>query len=168
MNKHWLSKALNRQKGVTLIEFSLVMVGAILVTLAAIYGWKIVEYRMDKGELIKGVTEVSGGADSWKMTRSSYTGVDITTLCATGRQLVTPKTCGGKGGSAATSNPFGGAYTVAVGSNVSQKVVTVTGLPADKILDLADALAGLTVSNCESATGCADLKVTGNTIALTM
>jgi hypothetical protein len=157
-----------RKKGVTLVEAGLTMVAGILLLVGGVFAWGEVQFRLNKNALVADVIEINSAADSWKGFRSNYTGLTMTVLCAAGRQGVSETTCGGVGGNGTSTNPYGGNYTIAPGTNLSQKVITVTGLPPERITDLADTLAPQTAGRCASATGCTTLSATTNTITLTL
>lgn len=158
----------NRRKGVTLVELGLYMAAAIVLLVGGVFTWGEVKFRLDKSDLVRDVIEINSAAESWKSFRPGYTGVSMTVLCAAGQQGISKTTCGGVGGNGTNTNPFGGSYTIAVASNVSQKTVTASNLPSDRINEIADTLAPQTADECESATGCSTISVTGTTITMTL
>lgn len=162
------NKQNNRRKGVTLVELGLFMVAAIFLLIGSVFAWGEIQFRMAKSDVVRDVIEINSAADSWKSFRPSYTGVSMTVLCAAGQQGISKSTCGGVGGNGSNTNPFGGSYTITVASNVSQKTMTVTGLPTERINEIADTLAPQTADECPAASGCSTLSVTANTITMTL
>lgn len=159
----------NRNKGLTIIEGAIVLLMAILVYIMATKGWNELSYRYKKYQLTNQISEINAGAEAWRGNRSNFSGVTMTKLCASGQQSVSEQTCGGVGGSGTSSNSFGGNFTIAANTgNLSQKNIAVTGLPAERINELADSFAALTVNQCASAEDCDSLSVSGTTITLTM
>lgn len=158
----------NRRKGATLVELGLYMAAAIVLLIGGVFGYGEVTFRMAKADVVKDIIEINSAAESWKSYRPSYTGVSMTVLCAAGRQGVSKSTCGGVGGNGTNTNPFGGSYTIGVASNVSQKTMTISNLPSDRINEIADTLAPQTADECESATSCSTISVTGTTITMTL
>ncbi|WP_428775954.1 hypothetical protein [Vibrio sp.] len=158
----------NRKKGLTIVEVGLAIVGGIVVTILGTMAWSEVSFRLDKNELVSQVTEINAGADTWKGFKSNFTGLSMSVLCAAGQQSVSAKTCGGIGGSGTNTNAYGGNFVLAAGSNLSQKSLQITGLPSERINELADSLAPMTANQCSAASGCPSLTTSGTTITLTL
>lgn len=165
MKKHTLFN--HSTKGISLVEAALGILAIIVVALIATSGWTEVSYRIDKYSLGKQVSEISSGADSWKMMRSNYSGINMSVLCADGQQSVNDSTCGTSADGSA-SNAFGGNFVLSPDSNPSRKFLEITGLPSERINELADGLAPMTANNCPQASGCDTIKVSGSTIELTL
>lgn len=165
MKKHTLFN--HSTKGISLVEAALGILAIIVVALIATSGWTEVSYRIDKYSLGKQVSEISSGADSWKMMRSNFSGVSMSVLCADGQESVSESTCGPSGDGTA-SNAFGGDFNLSADSNPSRKVLELTGLPTERINELADGLAPMTANNCQQASSCATINASGSTITLTL
>lgn len=163
-----MHKKASARKGVTLIEASLVLIVSILITIMATMAWTEVSFRLDRTKLINQVAEISAGAVAWKGFRSNYTGISMTVLCAEGQQSVSESTCGGVDGSGTSSNAFGGNFVLSAATNVSQTSLQITGLPTERINELADGLAPNSANQCASATGCATVAISSNTVTLTL
>lgn len=165
MKKHILAS--HSKKGISLPEAALGILVIITVALIAMSVWTEAKYRLNKYKLGNQVSEISSGADSWKMMRSNYSGVSMSVLCADGQNSVSESTCGPSGDGTA-SNAFGGDFTLSADSNPSLKVLELTELPSERINELADGLAPVTANNCQQATGCATISASGSTITLTL
>lgn len=156
----------NRKKGLTIVEASLVALAAILFIVIAIKGFGELSYRLKKMQLTNQVTEINAGANTWKSMRSNFTGLTMTKLCAAGQQSVSESTCGGVGGTGANSNAFGGSFAITPDTNVSQKKLVIDSLPTDRITELADSLAPLTLEECQQSTGCGSITVAASSLTL--
>lgn len=154
-------------KGISLVEAALGILAVIVVALIATSGWTEVSYRIDKYLLGTQVSDINSGADSWKMMRSNYSGISMSVLCADGQQSVNDSTCGTSADGSA-SNAFGGDFNLSTDSNPSRKVLEITGLPTERINELADGLAPMTANNCQQASDCATINASGSTITLTL
>ncbi|MFL7013597.1 hypothetical protein [Enterovibrio norvegicus] len=162
-----LERIKNRQRG-ELVSATLGLLVFITVTMFIMLGWSETSFRMDKTRLLGQVNEINSGADTWKGFRSNYTGLTMAIICAAGQQSVSETTCGGVGGSGSSSNAFGGNFVLTPATNVSQKQLNITGLPAERINELADSLAPVSANQCASRTGCATVTISGTSITVTM
>jgi hypothetical protein len=156
----------NRKKGLTIVEASLVALAAILFIVIAIKGFGELSYRLKKMQLTNQVTEINAGANTWKGMRSNFTGLTMTALCKAGQESVSESTCGGIGGTGANSNSFGGSFAITPSTNVSQKKLVIDSLPSDRISELADSLAPLTLDECDQYSGCATITVAATSLTL--
>ncbi|ANO35627.1 hypothetical protein A6E01_20670 (plasmid) [Vibrio breoganii] len=155
-----------RQGGFNLIELSVVMVLVGIVMLGSMKIIPNVMFSMDTSSLSAEVADVRTASISWKSSRPNFTGVGMAALCSSGRQLLTESICGTDGlGTAA--NPWGGNYTVAVSTNVSQFDVTITNLPTERIYEIGDALAPISADRCSSSDSCSSLDISGSQITVT-
>ncbi|MDF9399137.1 hypothetical protein [Vibrio sp. 1180_3] len=166
--KSVLALALNRKKGLTWVEITLGFIILILVSIVLTSVFQEGMFRLKKWRLTNQVTEISSGADTWKGLKSNFTGLSMTAVCAVGQQSVGATTCGGAGGTGANTNAFGGSFELAPASNVSLKSLKITNLPAARVNEIADGLAGMTADQCTSVTGCSTVTVAGTTLTLTL
>ena len=161
-------KIRNRNRGMGVIDAG---IGLLISILALIIVFKAVTegtYRYKKYQLTNQFSEINSGADNWKGMRSNFNGVSMTKLCAAGQQSVSSQTCGGVGGSGANANAFGGNWSIEANtSNLSQKKITMTNLPSERINELADTFAAMSLNECQEANNCSTLSVSSNTITVT-
>lgn len=158
----------NAKKGIGLIEGLLGLLLMISVILIGVSLWGAAEFRLDRAKLTSQVSDINSGSSSWKGQRSNYTGLSMAVLCEDGRRAIQETTCGGWGGNGTNTNAFGGNFVLAPATNVSQKSLQITGLPTERIKEIADNLAPLTADGCLSADDCDTLAIVGSTITLTL
>ncbi|ELB2793505.1 MULTISPECIES: prepilin-type N-terminal cleavage/methylation domain-containing protein [Aeromonas] len=160
--------ASKKQGGFTLIEFSIVVAIAAVLLVVVLQVAEGVKYQTKQEALIKQMQQITTATERWKKGRPNKNGVSMSVLCATGSKLLDASVCGtAKDGKAA--NAFGGDITVVANTtNPSLVDITMAGLPADYITDLADTLAPMTTGRCQTATGCTTITVTGSSVKGTM
>lgn len=158
----------NKKRGVTVIEGLIAVAVFAALSVLATIGYQEIMFRIDKAQLVRQVSEIDGGANTWGEGRSNFNGVSMTVLCAAGQQSISASTCGGVGGNGSGSNKFGGNFVLTVAANAAQKSLQITNLPAARINEIADSLAQSTADVCESRVDCDTLTIAGTTITLTM
>ncbi|MFM4936174.1 type II secretion system protein [Aeromonas veronii] len=159
---------LKRQGGFSLLELMvyLAIVAIIAIGIMALKNDTV--YSSKHNDLVSQAQTVSVATDRWQKRRPNKTGVSMTVLCTTGARYLDDSICG-TAGDGKKSNVFGGDISVAANSaNPSLVDITLSGLPADNIADIADALAAISNGRCQSATGCSSISVTGSSVKVTM
>ena len=117
------------------------------------------------------VSEIQRAAIRWRSVRSSYSGLNMSTLCTTNR--LNSSICGASN-NGASANPWGGNYTITVGSNVGEFSVLMDGLDPQRVDELADNFAPITRDRCQAyddsgaGTGSTCASLTKATTSITM
>ncbi len=115
---------------------------------------------------VKGaVNDFNKASVNWKGVRSNYAGIDEGDLCTD--NYLNPTVCG-PANDAASTNPWGGNYTVTANANSSHIDVAITGIEATRVNQVADSLASITYQQCAQSDGCATIDVSGTTVTLTL
>lgn len=123
---------MNKQRG--MIEFSMiqlmVMLAALGLLIAVLY--PSLKYSWDKTQFISQYQMIRKAAESYKGGDINFTGVSIAALCAEEHLKPKSEICV----RTATSNAFGGAWTVAPATNPSMTVITATSIPTGNAANL--------------------------------
>lgn len=155
-----------RQRGASIYDY-LLWVGLAALTFVALLAVLQRANNWRKQVLInQAAGEIRVAAGSWAGQRN-FTGVSMPVLCSATRNDLSENICGptrdGK-----NMNPYGGDYTITVGSNVSQVNVGFTGIDTNFIDSVSDKLASSSVDRCQAAAGCSTITSAGSTITVTM
>lgn len=152
--------------GFTLMDFIFWMVVASF-SLALLIGlYNKGTSMMASSSTASDVTSIKAAASEWKGARTNLTGINITELCKAGNGNIGATWCGSdKNGVAA--NPYGGNYSVTVGSNVSQITVTITNVDKNNLNVLATKLAPISAERCASMP-CSSVIASGTGITVTL
>ena len=156
-----------KQAGYTVWDILLWAALAALILTAVIGMFARANNWMKQIQVQQHIGEIRVAAGSWKGQRSNFDGIEIDELCSESRSELSENICG-SGLDGTGANPFGGDYSVTVGSNVSRVDVTLTDVDPSFIDSIADKLAGSSVDRCVSADGCDTISVSGTTIVVTM
>ncbi|OLF56815.1 hypothetical protein BTN33_22780 [Aeromonas veronii] len=159
---------LKYQGGFSLLELMVVLAIVAIIAIGIMALKNDTVYSSKHNDLVSQAQTVSVATDRWQKRRPNKTGVSMTVLCAAGARYLDDSVCG-TAGDGKKSNVFGGDISVAANSaNPSLVDITLSGLPADNITDIADALAAISNGRCQSATGCSSITVTGSSVKVTM
>ena len=139
-----------KQRGAVEISTITLLVILAAVALMAALLYPTIMYQWKKTSFTSQYSQLVGAAQSWKGARSSYAGISLVNLCNEHQLPANSEFCT----AAATSNPFGGAWTVAAAANTSQVLITATNIPAanganlvrDMATTVTAVLAGTTLS----------------------
>ncbi|MBW3779582.1 type II secretion system protein [Aeromonas veronii] len=117
---------MNSQRG--MIEFSmmnlLVLIAAIGLLTAILY--PSLKYSWDKSQFVSQYQMIRKAAESYKGGNINFTGVSIAALCAEEHLKSKSEICV----RTATSNAFGGSWTVTPATNPAMTVITATAIPS--------------------------------------
>ncbi|PSU45767.1 hypothetical protein C9J12_21240 [Photobacterium frigidiphilum] len=155
-----------RQRGASIYDY-LLWISLAAITLVVLLG---IFQRANNWRKQVAITQAGGeirvAAGTWAGQRN-FTGVSMPELCKVTRNDLSENICG-PGRDGKNMNPYGGDYTITVGSNVSQVDVGYTGIDPNFIDSVSDKLAGSSVDRCQAATGCSTITAAGSTITVTM
>ncbi|MDC5870270.1 type II secretion system protein [Vibrio europaeus] len=159
-------KKSKKQGGWLSFEFTLIIgaVAAILLGVLALLPW--ITYKWNLNTLTTDVTIIGDAAVSTQKRSGNFSNVTYAKMC-TKKHLDTTY-CGSNPGRAV--NPFGGNYDFrpnAANPGLREILITIPNDP-DRIPDIADTLANISRNNCEEASGCTTLQVSGNQIIVTL
>ncbi|WP_108653093.1 hypothetical protein [Dongshaea marina] len=152
------------QRGLTTIDLLIGFAGIIILIISIMLIAGMVRSQMGVMQATAEMGLINSAATNWKGMRPNYTGISMGNLCSSGE--LNDSICG-TSSDGSSSNPFGGNFTVAVDTNVSNYVVTLTNVPTDKITALADKLAPTSLDQCSSATSCGSVQVSGTDLSVT-
>lgn len=140
------------QRGV--VELSMVTLMVLLAGVALLSAllYPTLNYSWMKMKFTTQYNQIRSAAETYKGVHSSFAGVSIVNLCNENILSSTTEICT----ATATSNPFGGSWAIAAGTNTSQTVITATAVPATNGANLRRDMSDL---------GTATL--TGTTLAIT-
>lgn len=125
------------QRGVTLVEFSIVIVAAMVLIGIALIGWARVERTNDSSALISTVSAIDQAIRTQYANEYSYAGLTVDTIAPHLPADYRPT-------ASVIRSPFGGTITV-VGRGIGgrQFGITISGnLPADACVDLVTRVGG--------------------------
>lgn len=160
-------KTRRHQGGFTMVELLIVLAIMAVLILGVMTVRNETRYSSQVKTLQDNVSEITSGVQRWQKARPNLTGVSMEELCETGRTLLTPAVCG-TADNGSSANPFGGDYTVTANTNPSQFDLAISGLPTDRINDIADTLAPMTAARCNTADSCSSIVVSGTSVTLTL
>lgn len=123
---------MNKQRGmieISMIQF-MVMLAALGLMIAVM--WPSLKYAWDKTQFISQYQMIRKAAESYKGGDINFTGVSIAALCAEEHLKSKSEICV----RTATSNAFGGSWTVAPATNPSMTVITATAIPTGNAANL--------------------------------
>ncbi|PSU31809.1 hypothetical protein [Photobacterium lutimaris] len=169
-NQKTMLRSTKRQRGLTTIDYLLGMVGVALFIGLVMQFYPQITHSGNMSSLNSHISQIQRASTDWKGLRSNFTGIGIDTpLCSS--NYLNDSICGDDG-SASNSNPWGSSYTIVANTNPSLIDVTIAGIHAGFVQQVADRLAPLTADNCayagDGGTDCATVSISGQDVTITL
>lgn len=116
---------MNKQRG--MVELSMIQMMVLLAAIGLLIAllYPSVMYSWNKTQFISQYQMIRKAAESYKGGDINFTGVSITSLCTEKHLKPESEICT----RSATSNAFGGSWTIAPATNPSMTVITATAIP---------------------------------------
>ncbi len=154
------------QAGATLVEFIGFIILATFLLLASIKSYSFGTEMKKQGATVTAVVQLKMAAD--KVMSGNHSSTNMAKVCSSTRNAAPINLCGNSRDGVGV-NQYGGNYTLTGNtSNLQQVLIGVTNVDGQYIDDLADMLARVSADNCQSASSCSSLSVSGTTITVTM